>query len=52
LITTWAGVILGVVRTIEIVLNDLVGDSDVNLVSIVDLGPIGNREGEGDDKGR
>jgi hypothetical protein len=49
--TTGAEVILGVVGTIKVVLDDLVGGGDVNLVSVVDLGPIGNREGGGDDKG-
>jgi hypothetical protein len=50
-ITTWAGVIPGVVRTIEVVLDDLVGSSNVDLVSVVNLRPISNREGRGDDKG-
>jgi hypothetical protein len=49
-ITTWAWIILGVVRTIEVVLDDLVGGGDIDLVGIVDLGPIGNRKGRGDDK--
>jgi hypothetical protein len=52
MITIWAGVIPGVVGTIEVVLDDLVGGSDVDLVSVVNLGPIGNREGGGDDKGQ
>jgi hypothetical protein len=50
-ITTQAGVIPGVVRTVEIVLDDLVGGSDVDLVSVVDLRPVGNGEGRGDDEG-
>jgi hypothetical protein len=50
-ITIWAGVIPSVVRTIEVVLDDLVGSGNVDLISVVDLGPIGNREGGGDDKG-
>jgi hypothetical protein len=50
-ITSWAGVIPGVVRTIEVVLDDLVGSSDVDLVSVVDLRPISNREGGGGDEG-
>jgi hypothetical protein len=50
-ITTRTGVIPSVVRTIEVVLNDLVGGSNIDLVSVVDLGPIGNAEGGGDDKG-
>jgi hypothetical protein len=37
MITTQAGVVSGVVRTIEVVLNDLVGGSDVNLVGVVYL---------------
>jgi hypothetical protein len=36
-ITTWAGVVPGVVETIEVVLDDLVGGSDVDLISVVDL---------------
>jgi hypothetical protein len=50
-ITTWARIVLGVVRTIEVVLDDLVGSGDVDLIGIVDLGPIGNGEGRGDDEG-
>jgi hypothetical protein len=37
MITTQAGVVLGVVRTIEIVLDDLVGGSDIDLINIVNL---------------
>jgi hypothetical protein len=50
-ITTWARIVSGVVRTIEIVLDDLVGSSDIDLISVVDLRPVSNREGRGDDKG-
>jgi hypothetical protein len=50
-ITTWARVVPGVVGTIEVVLDDLVGGSNVDLVSVVDLGPISNRKGRGDDEG-
>jgi hypothetical protein len=50
-ITTWAQVVPGVVGTIKIVLDDLVGSGDVNLVSVVDLRPVSNRKGGGDDKG-
>jgi hypothetical protein len=49
-ITIWAGVVLGVVRTIEIVLDDLVGSDDVDLIGVVDLRPISNGEGRGDNK--
>jgi hypothetical protein len=50
-ITTWAGVVPGVVGTIKVVLDDLVGSSDVDLISVVDLRPVGNRESGGDDEG-
>jgi hypothetical protein len=50
-ITSWTGVISGVVRTVKVVLDDLVGSGDVDLVGVVDLRPVGNREGRGDDKG-
>jgi hypothetical protein len=50
-ITAWAGVVPGIVGTIEVVLNNLVGGDDVDLIGIVDLRPVGNREGRGDDKG-
>jgi hypothetical protein len=49
-ITIWAGVVPGVVGTIEVVLDDLVGGGNVNLIGIVYLYPRGNREGRGDDK--
>jgi hypothetical protein len=38
-------------RTIQVVLDNLVGGGNVDLISIVDLRPVGNREGRGDDKG-
>jgi hypothetical protein len=50
-ITSWTWVIPGIVGTIEVVLDNLVGGGDVNLVGVVDLGPISNRKGRGDDKG-
>jgi hypothetical protein len=50
-VTTWAGIVPGVMRTVKVVLDDLVGGDDVNLVGVVDLGPISNREGRGDDEG-
>jgi hypothetical protein len=37
--------------TIEIVLNDLVGSDDVDLVDVINLGPVGNGESRGDNKG-
>jgi hypothetical protein len=51
-ITTWAWIIPDIVGTVEVVLDDLVGGGDINLVGVVDLGPIGNRKGGGDDEGR
>jgi hypothetical protein len=39
------------VGTIKIVLDDLVGDGNIDLVGVVDLRPISNGEGRGDDKG-
>jgi hypothetical protein len=50
IITPWAGVIPGIVGTIKIVLDDLIGGGDVDLIGVVDLRPISNREGRGDDK--
>jgi hypothetical protein len=41
-VTTWARVIPGVMGAIQVVLNDLVSGGDVNLVGVVDLGPVGN----------
>ena len=47
-----AGVVPGVVRTIEEVLDDLVGGSNVQLVDIVNLGPRdGGKGGGGDSSG-
>ena len=39
------GIVPGVVRAIEEVLDDLVGGSDVDLINDVDGGPRGDREG-------
>jgi hypothetical protein len=50
-VATWARIIPGVVGAIEVVLDNLVGSGNVDLVSVVDLRPIGNRKGGGDDKG-
>jgi hypothetical protein len=50
-ITSWTGVIPGVVGTIQVVLDDLIGSGNIDLVSVVDLGPIGNGKGRGDDEG-
>ena len=44
-----AGVVPGVVRTVEEVLDDLVGGSNVQLVDVVNLGPRDSREGRGGD---
>ena len=47
-----AGVVPGVVRTVEKVLDDLVGGGDVELVNVVKLGPrSGGEGGRGDDGG-
>ena len=47
-----AGVILGVVGTVEEVLDNLVGGSDVELINVVKLGPRGGgKGGGGDDSG-
>jgi hypothetical protein len=35
-ITSWAGVVLGIVGTIQVLLDDLVGGGDVNLIGVVD----------------
>jgi hypothetical protein len=51
MVTIRAGVVSGVVRTVEVVLDDLVGSGNVDLVNVVNLQPRGNREGRGDDKG-
>ena len=45
------GVVPGVVRTVEKVLDDLVGGGDVELVSVVKLGPRGGGVGGGGDDG-
>jgi hypothetical protein len=37
MITIWAEVVLGVVRTVEVVLNDLVGGDDIDLIGVVNL---------------
>jgi hypothetical protein len=50
-ITTRARVVPGVVGTIEVVLDYLVGGGNINLVSVVDLRPVSNRKGGGDDEG-
>jgi hypothetical protein len=50
-VATWAGVVPGVVGTVQVLLDDLVGGGDVNLVGVVDLRPVGNGEGGGDNKG-
>ena len=44
-----AWVIPGVVRTVEEVLNDLVGSGDVQLINVVNLGPRDGGEGGGGD---
>jgi hypothetical protein len=49
-IATWARIIPGVVGTIDVVLDNLVGGGDVDLIGVVNLRPIGNRKGGGDDK--
>ena len=47
-----AWVIPGIVGTIEEVLDDLVGSGDVELISVVKLGPRGTgKSGGGDDGG-
>ena len=46
---TGAGVIPSVVRTIEKVLDDLVGGGDIQLVDVVNLGPGDGGEGGGGD---
>jgi hypothetical protein len=50
-VTSWAWVVLGIVGTIQVFLDDLVGGGDVNLIGVVDLRPVGNRKGGGDNKG-
>jgi hypothetical protein len=51
-IATWARVIPGIVGAIQVLLDDLVGGGDIDLVGVVDLRPVGNRKGGGDNKGR
>ena len=46
-----AGVVPGIVRTVEEVLDDLVGGGNVELVNVVKLGPRGGGEGGGGDDG-
>ena len=47
-----AGVIPGIVRTVEEVLDDLVGGGNVELINIIKLGPRGGgKGGGGDDSG-
>ena len=46
-----AGVVPGVVRTVEKVLDDLVGSSDVELINVIKLGPRGGGKGRGGDNG-
>ena len=47
-----AGVIPGVVRTVEKVLDNLVGGGDVKLINVIKLGPrCGGKGGGGDDSG-
>ena len=42
-----AGIIPGVVGTVEKVFNDLVGDGDVELINVIKLGPRGGGKGRG-----
>jgi hypothetical protein len=51
-VTTWTWVVPGVVGTIQVFLDDLVSGGDVDLIGVVDLRPVGNRKGRGDNKGR
>ena len=44
-----AWVIPGVVRTVEEVLDDLVGGGDVELINVIKLGPRGGGKGGGGD---
>ena len=46
-----AGIVPGVVGTVEKVLDDLVGGSDVELINVVNLGPRGGGKGGGGDDG-
>ena len=44
-----AGVVAGVVRTVEEVLDDLVGGGDIELINIIKLRPRGSGKGGGGD---
>ena len=44
-----AGVIPGVVRTVEKVLDDLVGGGNIELIDVIKLGPRGSGKGRGGD---
>ena len=46
-----AGVVPGVVGTVEKVLDDLVGGGDVELINVIKLGPRGGGKGGGGDDG-
>ena len=47
-----AGIVPGVVGTVEEVLDNLVGGGDVELISVIKLGPRGGgKGGGGDDSG-
>ena len=46
-----AWVIPGVMGAVEEVLNDLVGGGDVELISVIKLGPRGGRKGGGGNDG-
>ena len=46
-----AGIVPGVVRTVEEVLDDLVGGGNVELISVIKLGPRGGGKGRGGDDG-
>ena len=46
-----AGVVPGIVGTVEEVLDDLVGGGDVELINVIKLGPRGGGKGGGGDDG-
>ena len=50
-VAIWAWIVPGIVGTIEEVLNDLVGGSDVYLVDVINLRPRGDRKGRGGNSG-
>jgi hypothetical protein len=50
-VATWAGVVPGVVGAIQVLLDNLIGGGDIDLVGVVDLRPVGNGKGGGDNKG-